>query len=68
MQARPDRLRELVLGATPGTPVVLDEVQRVPELLTVVHALIASGRPHQFALTGSSARTLRRYAMASLVR
>jgi len=47
---------------------VLDEVQRVPELLTVVHALIASGRPHQFALTGSSARTLRRYAMASLVR
>ena len=60
MQARPERLRELVLGATPGTPVVLDEVQRVPELLTVVHDLIESGRPHQFALTGSSARKLRR--------
>ncbi len=35
--ARPQRLRELV-AANPGTnDVVIDAVQRVPELLTVVH-------------------------------
>ena len=60
MQARPERLRELVLAKPAGTRVVLDEVQRAPELLTVVHDLIESGRGHQFVLTGSSARKLRR--------
>ncbi len=60
MQARPERLRELVLAKPAGTPVVLDEVQRAPELLTVVHDLIEAGRGHQFVLTGSSARKLRR--------
>ena len=59
MQARPERLRELVLAKPAGTRVVLDEVQRAPELLTVVHDLIESGRGHQFVLTGSSARKLR---------
>lgn len=39
--------------------VVLDEVQRVPELLNEVHRLIESRRL-TFALTGSSARKLRR--------
>lgn len=60
MLARPERLRELVLGTPPLTPVVLDEVQRVPELLTVVHDLLESDDKRQFALTGSSARKLRR--------
>lgn len=39
--------------------VVIDEIQRVPELLNVVHQLIES-RKLRFALTGSSARKLRR--------
>ncbi len=39
--------------------VVVDEVQRVPELLNEVHRLIESRRL-RFALTGSSARKLRR--------
>ncbi|MEK7466543.1 MAG: ATP-binding protein [Planctomycetota bacterium] len=39
--------------------VVVDEVQRVPELLNEVHRLIESRRI-KFALTGSSARKLRR--------
>lgn len=39
--------------------VVLDEIQRVPELLNVVHRLIESKR-YKFILTGSSARKLRR--------
>ncbi|MXW35190.1 MAG: ATP-binding protein [Acidobacteria bacterium] len=57
--ARPERLREL--AAAPGVAdLVIDEVQRVPELLTVVHQLTEeSGRP-RFVLTGSSARKLKR--------
>jgi len=38
---------------------VIDEVQRIPELLNVVHQQIES-RHRQFALTGSSARKLKR--------
>ena len=40
LSARPERLTEIVRGARAGVPIVVDEVQRVPELLTVVHALI----------------------------
>lgn len=39
--------------------VVLDEIQRIPELLNQVHRLIES-RNIRFLLTGSSARSLRR--------
>jgi predicted AAA+ superfamily ATPase len=58
MEARPERLRELVLGSTSGD-VVIDEVQRVPELLSVVHDLIETGPKKRYVLTGSSARKLR---------
>jgi len=60
MSARPERLRELVLGSPQQATVVVDEVQRVPELLNVVHALIEQPVHRQFVLTGSSARKLRR--------
>jgi predicted AAA+ superfamily ATPase len=60
MSARPERLRELVLGSPHRSTVVIDEVQRVPELLNVVHDLIEQPPPRQFVLTGSSARKLRR--------
>ncbi len=45
-------------GRAQGT-VIIDEVQKVPALLDEVHRLIEL-RGIQFALTGSSARTLRR--------
>ena len=60
MQARPERLRELVLGNPDRLDVILDEVQRVPQLLPVVHDLMESGPPRRYVLTGSSARKLRR--------
>lgn len=60
MQARPERLRELVLGFDAGPDVVIDEVQRVPELLNVVHDLMQDGPERRYVLTGSSARKLRR--------
>ena len=36
--------------------VIMDEIQKVPELLDVVHALLESKPSPQFILTGSSAR------------
>ncbi len=59
LSARPERLKEIARGARAGVPIVVDEVQRVPELLMIVHALIESDR-RRFILTGSSARKLRR--------
>src|SRR5258708_3847104 len=39
--------------------VIIDEVQKAPRLLNVVHQLIESPNKIKFALTGSSARRLR---------
>ncbi len=58
--ARPERLRERLAAEPTARSVVIDEVQRVPELLSVVHTLIESRRGVQFILTGSSARKLKR--------
>ena len=60
LSARPERLRELVAGSPGKTTVVIDEIQRVPELLTVVHTILEEPSPPRFVLTGSSARKLRR--------
>lgn len=56
--ARPQRLSQLIPESWTDW-VVLDEVQRVPELLHEVHRLIES-RHLLFAITGSSARRLKR--------
>ena len=58
--ARPERLRELLAGAPGKNTIVIDEIQRIPELLTVIHAILEEGSPPRFVLTGSSARKLRR--------
>jgi len=56
--AAPQRLGDRIPQGHKGW-VVVDEVQRVPELLNEVHRLIESRRL-RFVLTGSSARKLRR--------
>ena len=58
--ARPERLRELVAGHPEADVVVLDEIQKVPALLDVVHQLVDRSSRPRFILTGSSARKLRR--------
>jgi predicted AAA+ superfamily ATPase len=58
--ASPHRLRDLVDAHPEKKCVVIDEIQYVPELLTLVHALIEEKRGLQFILTGSSARKLKR--------
>lgn len=56
--AHPERLEALALPAKPEL-IVIDEIQRLPSLLDEVHRLIEQRR-WRFALTGSSARKLRR--------
>lgn len=58
LQAAPERLEGMIPAGHKGW-VVIDEVQKIPALLDEVHRLIEK-RKWRFALTGSSARKLRR--------
>jgi uncharacterized protein len=58
--AKPERLREVVAGNPSREVVVIDEVQKAPVLLDVVHDLIESKAGPRFVLTGSSSRKLKR--------
>jgi predicted AAA+ superfamily ATPase len=59
-QAAPERLRELADPLPAGGVIILDEIQRAPGLLPVIHSLIEEKRGIQFIMTGGSARKLRR--------
>jgi uncharacterized protein len=61
LSRQPERFRLQVEAQSRGSWVVVDEIQRLPTLLNEVHALMAEhGRAYRFALSGSSARKLRR--------
>lgn len=61
LSADPELLRTEVMSRDPHiTHIVIDEIQRVPALLDVVHHVLESLRPPHFVLTGSSARSLKR--------
>ncbi len=58
--AYPERIKQIV-GANPQTKrYIIDEIQKAPALLDSIHSLIEEYKTHQFILTGSSARKLRR--------
>ncbi len=57
LSQRPSRLREELVGVE--QTVVIDEIQKLPQLLDEVHLLIEE-RGLRFLLTGSSSRKLRR--------
>lgn len=61
LEADPERFAAMV-DASGASTVVVDEVQRVPSVLPVVHRLMEcrGGIPRQYILTGSSARKLKR--------
>ena len=63
LSARPERLIELVEGNADKPEIIIDEVQKLPALLEVVHLLIERKTGQQFILTGSSARKLRRHGV-----
>lgn len=63
LDARPERLRA-ILEANPGADwVVVDEIQKIPALLDEIHRAIESEPARKWALTGSSARKLKRGAV-----
>jgi len=61
--ARPERLAGLLEGSPEKKTIIIDEVQKVPELLTVVHQYIERKEGFRFILTGSSSRKLKRSGM-----
>ena len=58
--AKPERITELIHGNPEKNVVIIDEVQKVPELLSAIHSLIEEKTNKQYILTGSSARKLKR--------
>lgn len=59
LSAYPEQLEERILGQD-RTIVIIDEIQKVPELLNTIHRLIEKKAAYQFILTGSSARKLKK--------
>lgn len=58
--AKPERLYDVLQAQPQQSTIVIDEVQKAPSLLAVVHSLIEEKRGLKFILTGSSARKLKR--------
>src|SRR3989339_1383456 len=58
--AYPERLREVILANPDQKTVVIDEIQKLPELLSVIHSLREKKSKVQFILTGSSSRKIKR--------
>jgi uncharacterized protein len=58
-QKSPSRLKDVV-SATEKTLVIIDEIQKIPELLDVVHLILEDRNDLRFLLTGSSARKLKK--------
>ncbi|NDE18242.1 ATP-binding protein, partial [bacterium] len=59
INSKPGAFAEILAATNDGDWVIVDEVQRIPELLNEVHNAIVS-RNLSFALCGSSARKLKR--------
>jgi len=58
LSQKPTQLRQ-ILEAQPAKTVVVDEVQKIPQLMDEVHWLIEN-RGYRFILSGSSARKFKR--------
>ena len=58
--AHPEYLFEIVKARPDNSTVIIDEIQKVPQLLETIHSIMEQKRGIQFILTGSSARKLRR--------
>ncbi len=58
--AHPERIKQIVKANPLIKRYIIDEVQKVPALLDSIHSLCEEYTTHQFILTGSSARKLRR--------
>ena len=57
LQRNPAQLREIILADNKPATVIIDEIQRIPELLNEVHWLIEN-KKIRFILSGSSPRKI----------
>jgi predicted AAA+ superfamily ATPase len=57
LQRDPSQLREIILATNADNPVIIDEIQKIPELLDEVHWLIENHH-YRFILSGSSPRKI----------
>ena len=58
LKSYPERLIEIIQKSK-KEQIIIDETQKIPQLLEVVHLLIEKNKRLQFILTGSSNRKLR---------
>ena len=58
--AKPERLRNIAEAQNSVSTIVVDEIQKVPQLLDVIHQMMELHPEWRFVLTGSSARKLKR--------
>ena len=56
----PERLKETLLAQPDKKTIFIDEVQKAPELLSLIHSLIEEKKGYLFILTASSSRKLKR--------
>jgi len=57
LHATPEYLSQLLSARSDTRTVIIDEIQKAPQLLDVVHQLIETYSDVQFVLTGSSAES-----------
>ncbi len=57
--ARPERVKDFVNANRSKGTIIIDEIQKVPQLLSLVHQQIELDKSIRFVLTGSSARKLK---------
>lgn len=60
VSAYPERLREIISANSQKKNIVIDEIQKVPDLLPLIHSIIEEKKGFRFILTGSSSRKLKR--------
>ncbi len=58
--ARPERLADFVKTHNKNGVIIIDEIQKVPQLLSMVHQQIEYDKSIRFILTGSSARKIKK--------
>lgn len=59
LQAYPERLLQMVAAHPDKTNIIIDEIQKAPQLLSIVHKVMEENKHLRFILTGSSARKLK---------
>ncbi|OGJ85593.1 MAG: ATPase [Candidatus Raymondbacteria bacterium RifOxyA12_full_50_37] len=57
--AYPERLKDFLAAHKNHMTIIIDEIQRVPQMLSIVHQQIENNKALHFILTGSSARKLK---------